>query len=217
MVSSILASSILVVRNFARLIFSPYTTMRKISSSWDLNQAVIIWGLVYIYFVYRSTVRFGNLSPAVIFQNSSTLFVYFFITFLLLVSFFVLIGELLCGAEEGSIVSKSNINSRIKKVIMVFSYSLLPTLVWFFVTSSLYIVWPPPRFPTVLGKTYTIIFLVFSVTLLMWKIVLWYLSLRFSFRMGFYTILFAMILFMTWFLPFSIFMYTQSIFRIPFI
>jgi len=208
MFKDILISLILVLRNFFRLIFYPYATMRKIAQEKDWWQIIIIYGLVYLYFIFANIVRKKTLYPLIISSSSFVSFVFFLLTFFLMVGFFCLFGKQL-GRDLPWQVST--------KLIFTFSYSLLPTLIWFFTTSFLYFLLPPPRTYSILGQSFSLVFIAFSLILLCWKIILFYLSLRFSLKLNFYQILYATILFLIWLWPYSVVLYKLKVFRVPFI
>ncbi len=102
-------------------------------------------------------------------------------------------------------------------LVYTYSYSLLPTLIWFTTTSILYLLIPPPRSLSLLGKGFSIFFISFSLTILFWKLMLTYLALRFSLKISFYRIIYFMILYLCWFLPYSLILYNLKIFKVPFI
>jgi len=193
----IITAFILVIRNFIFLIFSPYKTIRKISIKSDYYQIGIIFFLVFIYFKFIYYLR-ADPHPA------TFVFLIFLINFLLTTGFFYL-------------VSKNSEKVNFRSFVFTFSYSLFPTLIWFLTNSILYILFPPPRFPSLLGKGFSIFFITFSISLLVWKLILFYLSLRFSTKLNFFRIIYLIILYLMWFVPLSIFFYYFKIFRIPFI
>lgn len=196
-IAKIITAFILVIRNFVFLILSPYKTVRKISINDDYYQIGIIFFLVFIYFKFIYYLR-SDPHPA------TFVFIIFLITFLLTTGFFYL-------------VSKNSKQVNFRSFVFTFSYSLFPTLIWFISNSILYILIPPPRTLSFLGKSFSIFFVTYSISLLIWKLILFYLSLRFSTQANFYRIIYWMILFFVWFIPYSIFLYHFKIFRIPFI
>lgn len=193
----LITAFILVIRNFVFLIFSPYKTIRKISAEDDYYQLGIIFCLVFIYFKFIYYLR-SDPYPA------TFVFIIFLINFLLTTGFFYL-------------ASKSSGKVNFRSFVFTFSYSLFPTLIWFITNSILYVLFPPPRFPSLLGKGFSIFFIAYSISLLVWKLILFYLSLRFSTKLNFFGISYLIVLYLMWFIPYSIFLYNFKIFRIPFI
>lgn len=195
--AKITTAFILVIRNFIFLIIFPYKTVRKISIESDYYQVGIIFLLIFIYFKFIYYLRSDPYPATLVFEI-------FIINFLLTAGFFYLI-------------SKNTENINLKSFIFTLSYSLFPTLIWFVSNSILYVVFPPPRFPSLLGKGFSIFFVTFSISLLVWKLIIFYLSLRFSTKSNFFRIIYLIVLYLVWFIPYSIFLYHFKIFRIPFI
>lgn len=197
-VIEVITSLILVVRNFFLLIFYPYRTMRRLSLNFDLYQLVIIFLMVFSYLKFAYFLK-NKPYPATV------SFFVFLVNFFSTVFFFYFLGRIF--------EKKTSLSS----LIFTFSYSLFPTLVWFGVTSVLYLLLPPPRTTSILGQGFSIFFLAFSLSLLAWKLILVFLSLRFSLRLNFYHIVYLFIFYLLWFLPYSILLYHLRIFKIPFI
>jgi hypothetical protein len=196
--ANITVSFIFVIRNFFFLIFFPYKGMRKISSEKDYWQIVFIFLLVFIYFKLAYFLR-ENVYPA-----TFTFFI-FLVNFFLMIGFFYILGKFF--------------NRKIKKraLFFTFSYSLLPTLVWFFTTLFFYFILPPPRTFSLAGKIFSIFFITFSLAVLFWKLILFYLAIRFSTGLSFFKIFYLIFLFFVWYTPYSVLLYYLKIFRVPFI
>jgi hypothetical protein len=207
MVSSFLSSFVLVLRNFFRLIIKPYSTMRKIAAEKDLLQIGIIFFLTYLYFLFATAVRVRTLHPLLISKSAAVSFGAFLVTHILVVAFFYFLGRCIKPKEKISF----------RSISFLFAYSLLPTFIWFMTTSALFVALPPPRNPTFLGKAFSMVFIVFSISLLLWRTILLYLSVRFALKVKFYTIVTVIALFLAWFLPYSYAMYKLHIFRIPYV
>lgn len=191
----ILTSSILVLNNFSGLVFTPYKVMRKVSNTFDIKQVLLIFFLVFMYFF----------SVSFIYGNSIHSFLYFFISFLLTVLFFYLSGRV-CRFPASFL-----------SLVSTWSYSLLPTLIWFLLTASLFVFFPPPRTESFLGTLLSILFVGVSISLLLWKITLIYLAIRFSLKTNAIMTGFFMIIYGVWFLPYTYTLYVFSISRVPFI
>jgi len=197
---STITSLVLFFRTTFLLIVSPYKTMRKIAQSDDLMQPVIIFLLIGTYFIYADKIRENPYSP----------FFLFFLTlvnFILTIVFFALIK--LLSAEKREI--------RFSKFIILFSYSLIPTLIWFTVNSILYVLLPPPRTPSFLGKGFSIIYTAFSIAVLSWKVMVTYLAVRYSTELKFFRILYSFILYLVAVIPYSFILYFAKISKIPFL
>ncbi len=204
-ISEIIALIIIVFRNFLYLVITPYKAIRNISQHSRFSECLVIFLLVFLYFNYASAIRTQSFHPLVITSSAIQSFSYFILTFYITVCFFKLISILF------------NLKTTILSLTTTFAYSLLPTLIWFYVTSSLFILFPPPRGENFWGLSLSLIFVVFSLSLLLWRIILLYLSLRFATKASFGQIILMILFFMTWFLPASYAMYFLHIFRVPFI
>jgi len=198
LIINLLIDLILVIKNFFLLIFLPYKTIRKVCLKKDYYQIGFIFLLVFVYFKFIYYLR-DKPYPA------SLIFIIFLINFFLTSGFFYWLSWLF--------------NKKIKysSFLSTLSYSLIPTLIWFLATSVFYILLPPPRTLSFLGKGFSIFFITFSLSLLVWKLILFYLSLRFSSKLGFYRIMYMIFLYLVWFLPYSILLYYLRLFRVPFI
>lgn len=193
-----LASFIIILQRFIHLIFAPYRTMRKISFEKDYMQLIIIFFFVFLYFQVASKAKqlfLPSILPPFVF------IIHFYLTIL----FFYFISRIY------------NSTVKIREFIFTLSYTLLPTLLWFTTNSLLYWFLPPPRTISILGKAFSIFFISYSVSLLCWKLILFYLAIRFSSKLGFFKILYMIILYLCLFIPYSLLLYHWKIFRIPFI
>ena len=206
--SDIIASCIYVVRTIVRLIIKPYATMRSLAQDFDIYQIFIIFLSVYGYFVYARIIRLQSFHVFLASSSAVISFVYFVLTFLLVMLFTYAVGCVLVAVKAAR-------PRPFRALVMLSAYSLLPTLIWFLMTSTLFVLVPPPRNPTFLGMGFSMVFIVLSTTLLLWRLVLWYLTLRFYYRAQFYTIVIVMLVFMGWFVPYSIVMYHNDIVRSP--
>lgn len=184
--------------------------MRDCALKPDIGQAGVLLFTAALYFLYASIVRTRSLDPLVLSSSLVRTLVFFFLTFAstLLFQWFV-----------GNVLRKLNMASPEPLIVSIIlsAYSLVPTIVWFFITSSLYFVFPPPRYETFLGTTFSILFIIFSSSILLWRIILWYLTIRFSLKAQFLTILIVMFMYGVWYVPYTFLMYHFRIFRIPFI
>jgi len=105
----------------------------------------------------------------------------------------------------------------LRSVLMAWGYSLIPTLVWFLVTLVMYVLIPPPRTETILGRGFSLLYLTFSLSLFFWKGLLYYLTLRFALKFDLTKIILASLLFFPLLGATSYFLYIFGIFKVPFI
>ncbi len=195
---SFFASLFLVLQRVIHLIFFPYKTMRKISLEKDLTQVGIIFFLVLVYFLTANTFRSFDYPPLFLFFVTCIHFLMAIIFFYGMTKFF-------------------NKDISFQPFIFTFAYTLIPTLCWFWASSFLYEILPPPRTLSILGRSFSVVYLTFSISMFIWKLILWYLAVRFSTKLAFYRIMYLMILFASIAAPYSIVLYGIKMFRIPFI
>ncbi|MFS8158800.1 MAG: hypothetical protein ACMG6E_01045, partial [Candidatus Roizmanbacteria bacterium] len=101
--------------------------------------------------------------------------------------------------------------------IVAFAYGLLPTILWFSSTTILYLLLPPPRTFSFLGTGFSLVFIVGSISLLLFRCMLLYLSLRFAAKSSLTTVIYMILLFCLWFVPLTFLVYKMGIFRVPFV
>ena len=102
-------------------------------------------------------------------------------------------------------------------VALGWGYTMLPTVCWFFMTSLLYIVLPPPRTTSLAGIAFSALFLIVSATLFFWKLTLGYLTLRFGLKLDLARILMVVAVVAPIVGVWSWGMYRLGIFKIPFL
>lgn len=188
-ISSFLASLIIVLRRFIRLIFTPYKTMRSISLEADNVQLYILFFLVFLYFLL---VGLGKATTFIVLFGSTLFLIY----------------------TAGRVLGK---NVQLKSILFTFGYALIPTLIWFFSSYALYHLLPPPRTSSVLGKAFSVFYVSFSLSLLLWKLILTYLAIRFSLKLRFYPAIFTLILYAICILTLSYFGYILNLAKVPFV
>ncbi len=193
-----LAAIVIVIRRLFLLLFYPYSTMRAIAKDKDLWQLGVIFSTVFAYYLAVDKVKDITYSPL-------TQFGLVVFNFILTVGYIALFSYIYHKKIEW------------RRTLVLFGYALLPTVVWFYVNTFLYVAIPPPRHLTLLGKLFSISFITLSVSLLAWKIILMYLAVRYSTRLQFYDIVFLMMVYVALVVPYSFLLYNFGFFRIPFI
>lgn len=203
---SFIKSFIIFGRNLAGIFNSPYVTYRKLSNEKTyLSQTVFIPLIILLYFAFVSTLRSGINNPFLLTVKFNTLIFFSMLGFVMMLGLFVVGGSLL------------GIKTQKDRLYLLWIYSLVPTLVWFFTTSILFLILPPPRTMTFLGKLYSAVFIAFSVGVLLWKMILYYLTLRFSLKIDLWKIFQISVLVIPCVIIYSFIMYRFGIFRIPFL
>jgi len=193
MVSDVV-SLIIFLRRSIGLIITPYATMRAISMEKGWKDTIWIGILAVFYFLITNSVRFwinGFLGAVGLFMGS--------------VIFFSLLPA---GGDK---------RERFMRMIKTWGYTLLPTLIWFYSTLIFYFIVPPPRTTSILGQSFSIFYIAFSGSLLVWKIILIYLSIRFSLRVHLYRVIYYFLIYLTLSIPLWILLYSLGVSRIPFV
>jgi len=192
-------------RNVIGLVTRPYETCRRIVERENPLELLYVGLALALYFVLASLVKVASFRPFLLTRQYMVLAGAVGVTYCLAVLLFWMVGRLV-----GS-------SGKLKGLAVLWGYSLLPTVIWFFVTSLLYVLLPPPRTTSVQGILFSVLFLVFSVTLFLWKATIAYLSLRFGLRVGLGKILVVLALSLPILAVYSFGMYRLGIFKIPFI
>lgn len=169
--------------------------MRKIAVEKDRSQIYLIMGIVLLFFYISSIYK----------EHTITYYLAFFFSFTCTILYFFISARVF--RKDVTLVS----------LMFTFTYSLFPTLIWFIFNFILYLVLPPPRTTSFMGKSFSIFFITFSIALFLWKIILTYLALRFSTKLHFYRIIYIIIFYSILFIPYTFLMYHLGISRIPFI
>ncbi len=192
-------------RNFLGIITRPYETYRRIVERGTLWEIVYIAGMLALYFALASLVKTPSFRP-----------------FLLTKQFVLLVG----GAGSGFLMMVALLwmasrvvggEGRVRKLGIAWAYTLVPTTIWFLITSLLYVILPPPRTTSALGVTFSILFLIFSVTIFWWKVTLAYLTLRFAMKLDLARIAIVVALTAPVLVIYAVGMYRLGIFKVPFL
>lgn len=192
-------------QNIIGIIFRPYETYRRIvekGTSWELAYIAIF---LSVYFSFASLVKTSSLHPFLLTRKFVWLGVTSGIGYIASVFGLWTLGRLVRG------------KGRFSSFALAWAYTLIPTVVWFWITSLLYVIVPPPRSVTWLGVSFSIVYLVFSTTLLLWKFTLAYLSLRFGLRLDLQRILIIAVLAIPLGVLYGGLMHYFRVFRVPFL
>ena len=202
----LLSSFLLFAKNVFGIINNPYVTYRNLAAQkTPLLQLIWLAGLVLAYFAFASAIKAGIRNPYILTWKFNTL------SFAGLFGFLGMVVLILIVAR----VARVSVSG--KTIVILWAYSLLPTLAWFFATSMLYILLPPPRTLTIAGTLYSTLFITFSIALGIWKGILYYLTFRFGLRFDLFRILLVTVILAPAVALYSILMYKSGIFRVPFL
>lgn len=202
-------SLIVAVYSFGRsvigIILRPYETYRRIVDKSTLWELVPLGLVLSCYFAVASLVKTAAFRP-----------------FLLTKQFLFLWGTACIGYVliTGTLYISSRLfggKGMISHFFIGWAYTLIPTVSWFFMTSLLYVILPPPRTTHTAGVLFSVCYLTISSVLLFWKIILSYLTLRFAMKLDLLRILGVVAIAGPVIALFSISMYKLGVFRVPFI
>ncbi|MCX6732421.1 MAG: hypothetical protein NTV98_02680 [Candidatus Roizmanbacteria bacterium] len=192
--ASNIASLFMFFKRSIGLIFTPYSSMRKISLESTWHEYIWILILTIAYFVVTNTVHFW--------MNG-------------LIGAFGLYGSTIIFFSL--LPSHGTIKEKMHRLTKTWTYTLLPTLIWFYSTLFFYFLIPPPRTASILGQSFSIFYIAFSMSLLVWKLILTYLSIRFSLRIHLYRVIYYILIYLALSIPLWIFLYNIGISRVPFV
>ncbi|MEK7592159.1 MAG: YIP1 family protein [Patescibacteria group bacterium] len=186
-------------------ISKPYESMRGVVKRSRLLELVPMFCFVLLYVGVASIVKIQEFRPFFLTGQFITL------VFWIALSFGLSVLILWCMGK--------NIGGRgtLQSFAVSWGYTLVPTLVWFFVTSLLYVLLPPPRTSGFLGIGFSLVYLCFSAAVFLWKGTLVYLSLRFGMRLTLPKIFLVLTVFLPVMSIYSVLMYQFGIFRVPFL
>jgi len=202
----LVCSTVLLGRNVYGITHHPYATYRKLSQApIDFRPSIIMGFLCILYFTFASLIRTGKHNPFLLTVQFTSLVTAAGVGFVLSVFLLQFLGRIV----------RSDVSW--KRIAILWSYTLLPTLIWFSATSVLFILLPPPRTLSVSGKAYSVVYIAFSIAILFWKLILYYLTVRFSFRTGLLRIGMVSLAYIPAMSLFSYAMYRLGVFRIPFL
>lgn len=195
-----LISFIQFFRRVFLLVVSPYKTMRTIYFDGTYKETYFIFMMIFIYFNLSNYVKNETSNPVL-------LLAIVLVQLIMTISFFGIFSKII------------NLNKKFyfKKYFTLFSYSLIPTIVFFYVNTLLYGILPPPRSNTVLAEIFSIMFISFATSIFFWKIIILYLAVRYSTALKFFTILYTILIYISIVLPYSILLLKLNLFRIPFL
>lgn len=192
-------------RTVVGLVTKPYETYRRITDRASWFELLPIALTLCLYFALASAVRVSHFRPYFLTKEFIVLFSGAGLTFLVVVGLLWLVGHTLGGKGD------------IRGLTLAWAYTLLPTVLWFLLTSILYVLFPPPRTIRLQGIVFSILYLIISSVLFFWKLMLGYLTLRFAFRFDLKKILVTAAIVSPILVSYSFLMYKLGIFRVPFI
>lgn len=202
---SLLVGAVGFGRNVIGIITRPYETYRRIAERGSLWELFFIGVLLAVYFALASIVKTPIFRPFLLTKQFVLLSLSAASGFVVAVSALWVFSLLLGGKGRASALALS------------WAYTLVPTATWFLTISLLFVILPPPRTTSVPGIVFSLLFLIFSITLLWWKATLAYLAIRFSMKLDLARIIAVVAMsapILGWW---SYLMYRWGIFKVPFL
>lgn len=193
------------VRHTVGIIFHPYETYREIADRGQVGEIFYLSMLLGLYFALASLVKTAVFAPYLLTRQFFALASAVAVGYSITVSILWFAGRLFEG------------RGTLPRFALLWGYTMVPTVVWFLVTSLLYIVLPPPRTARFSGVTFSVLYLIFSATLFWWKITLGYLTLRFGLKLTLPKILAVVAISLPVVAGWSYLMYVWGIFKVPFL
>jgi hypothetical protein len=206
LLSSISLAWVAFSRHLLGLAAKPYTTMRVVVEKGEWGELGIVGFLCLVYFSLSSLVKTQAMHPLLLTKQFIKLSLGGILGYLLIIGVLSLVAAF----------SKPK-NFNYKGVAVAWGYSLIPTGIWFLLTSFLYVVLPPPRTQAFSGVLFSLVYLTMSAVLFFWKAELYYLVLRFGLRLDLVKIVVVTSITLPIVGIYSVIMLYCGIFRVPFI
>lgn len=183
-----------------------YRRMEKTGKLPQIVQIILIWGLAFLTIAWTSAVKNGIFKNPYFFAVSLGKFsIYAGISYFVIIAVLWGTGKLTAGT--GKLIS----------IATLWAFSYIPTIIWFLLSSLLFLLFPPPRSHTYQGYLLSGFLIVLSIALLYWKILLYYLTLRIGFKMTLRQVLAASAVTLPIIAVYSYLLYIYGIFKVPFI
>lgn len=205
MLFALLQSGVSFFRHIRGIVTSPYETYRDIEKRGRIGELVYIGLLVFLYFSLSSVVKIASFHPLLLSQYTLVLFLAALSGFGVIVSLLLIIGRQVGSSATGM------------RLALLWGYTLVPTVVWFFFTSLLYVAFPPPRTTAATGIVLSIVYLVVSAMIFWWKLTLAYLTLRFGLKIDFGKIIIVVGIFIPVLALWTYTMYVFGVYKVPFL
>ncbi len=205
LLSVLIVSAVAFGRTAIGIITRPYETYRRIATHSKPGELVFVAALLAVYFALASIVKVAAFRPFLLTQQ-------FIVLFMGAIS-----GALICSLSIMAAGRVLRVQVSFVRILIAWSYTLIPTAIWFLATSFLYVLLPPPRTTSVPGVMFSLLFLAFSATLLWWKVTLSYLTLRFTLRIDLGKSIMIALLCAPVMAVWAVLMYKAGIFTVPFL
>lgn len=203
--TSVVVALVAFSKNIVGMVTRPYEAYRRIADHGSLWELLYIGLVLSFYFAIASVVKTAAFRPFLLTRQFVLLAGASALTYLTVVFLLWEIGKLVGG------------KGTLRAVLLGWGYTLVPTTLWFLMTSLLYVLLPPPRTNSPAGTLFSVLFLLFSTALFFWKFMLAYLTLRFGLRLDLGRIAIVTLICLPLLIAYSMLMYRWGIFRVPFL
>lgn len=187
---------ILGVKESWGLMFYPYKIVRRLVLSGDAHLFFIYSVILFVFFVFQSRIK-----PLALNAYESFL-LFWFNLFLSCLFFYIFLRIHNQGLNFATVVS-------------VYSSSLLPTILFFYSNLFFYYLLPPPRTLSLTGLGFSYVYLTWVSALVFWKLSLVYLCLRFLGRLSFFNVIYLIVLYISVFSVYYLYLYQIGFIRLP--
>jgi len=200
----------------------PYLTWKRVVNNGHGISSLILLVLFSGYFGIREPIRWGNISWQGIILHQVNLqsvklwasismgrLIASILSYLVVVCLLTLLGKIMV---KNFIFKKGFI-----RVFKVWIYSYLPTFLWFLFTAGMFVLLPPPRQMTIKGLGFSFLFLVISSGLLIWKMMLYLVTLKIGLEMNQKQIFWSTVILIPCLFIFAQIMYWMNLFNVPYI
>jgi len=197
-------------KNIYGIIQKPHAKFIDLAKTASLWQTVFIWFLIFWALLWAGAVKVGVFRNPMFYAIQISKFYFIsLLSFLIICLLIYYLGRIFR-------VTKNSF-AELKKIIILWSFSMVPTVVWFMGISFLFFIFPPPRSFSLQGYTLSALLIGFSTILFYWKLLLYYLTLRIGFKITWKKIITISIVFFPVVFLYSLILYKAGIFRVPFI
>jgi hypothetical protein len=192
-------------QNAIGIVTRPYETSRRIAVRSRVFELPLLAVFLFAYFAVASLVKTAAFRPYLLTRQ--------FVVLCLGAGFLYAVAVIAIWQASKVVGGKGGL----RRIAISWAYTLIPTAIWFLITSLLFVILPPPRTSSVQGIVFSILYLVLSTTLLFWKIILAYLAIRFSMKLDLLRIIGASLIASPFIIVASWCLYKLGIFRVPFL
>lgn len=205
--SDLIAILYLLGRNCWGTLAHPYLTFKRVSRNPQIAPSIVLLVIISLYFIIRAPLVQGLSQGLFQWGLQSLIGILITITSYLLITTLI---YLLCRQFSGETI-------KYRSIFTTWIYSYLPTVIWFAATVFTFITIPPPRQNTLLGITFSVLYTIFSLSLLGWKLLLLWLVFRIPGNLTNKRTFLAMCILIPLLILYSYFLLRLGLWRIPFI